>query len=70
MKQGLPDTTAPPYDGGDEWIVLGYGNFFGPDDPIHDPPLNPIPEPAALVLLCTGLVGVVGAARRKKKNQA
>jgi len=56
--------------GPDEWLVWGYGTFFGPDDPIHDPPLNPIPEPAAFILLGTGLVGVAGAARRKKKNQA
>jgi len=42
----------------------------GPDWNMVGLAYEPVPEPATMLLLGTGLVGVAGAARRRKKNQA
>lgn len=51
-------------------ISVNVSNISSLIDNIQLGTTAPVPEPTTMLLLGTGLVGVAGAARKKKKNQA
>ena len=53
---GMDGTAGNANDGADNWSVVNAGGS------------NPVPEPATLVLLGTGLLGVAGKLRRRMKK--
>ena len=51
-------------------LTVNWDHFVVEDVDGQIDDVNPVPEPATMLLLGTGLVGLAGAARRRKKNQA
>lgn len=61
----LTVTQSNADNGTDEWIVLGSGTFFGANDEIIGTAAV-VPVPTAAWLFGSGLLGLIGIARRKK----
>lgn len=65
-------TQSQSDNGPDEWVVLGSGSFFGPDDSIGDDDNGGgqavVPEPSTLVLLGSGLLGLFYAGRKRNRT--